>query len=151
MTEVNIMKQLLFLIILMTAITGCTADKMKEGAQYFAQSETEIKRSHLPTVTVDGQNVYVMRGEIRPEQISGNTKPNPVPAGGVVEIQWKYVPENPAIRIQEWHGGHHTWKKIKSNSFKLPQEKGLYLYNIHLDWGKYDDVTGSYSLFFEVQ
>lgn len=145
------MRQVICVLSFILLLAACTADNMKEGARYFAQSQTEIKRSHIPLVTVNGEPVHVLRGEIRPEQISGSTEPSPVPAGGVVEIDFKYQRSDPTIRIQEWHGGKHRWKKVEGNSFKLPEEKGLYLYNLHFIWDKYDGLTGSYSLFLNLQ
>lgn len=143
-------KRFAFLFLFMIFLTGCTADHFNEGARYFAQSGTEFKRSHLPEVTVNGQKVFVLRGEIQPEELSGRIKPALVPKGGVVEIHWKYSPRSAILRIQEWHGGKHSWKKVEGNRFQLPEEEGLYLYNLYVSWGKYDSLTGSYSLYLEL-
>ncbi|EGL82742.1 hypothetical protein CathTA2_1750 [Caldalkalibacillus thermarum TA2.A1] len=144
------MKRWCFIFVMLTLFTGCTLNNMNEGMEYFAESQTELKRSQIPTITVDGQKVPVLRGEIRPEQL-GNTQPAPVKAGGTLEIKFEYAPQNSLIRLQQWHNGTHTWKTIKGNQFTLPSEKGLYLYTFHLNWGQHDDLTGSYSIFLEAR
>ncbi|MDQ0338931.1 hypothetical protein J2S00_001717 [Caldalkalibacillus uzonensis] len=145
------MKRLCCVVAMLILIGGCTLNNMDEGMEYFAESQTELKRSQIPTITVNGQEVPVLRGEIRPEQLSGNTQPAPVQAGGTVEIKFEYAPQNPHMRVQEWHGGQHTWKTIEGNQFVLPEDPGLYLYNLHVNWGQYDDLTGSYSIFLDAR
>ncbi|WLR57299.1 hypothetical protein LC048_10805 [Mesobacillus subterraneus] len=118
-----------------------------------------------PIITVDGKKLEVARGSycwdglfnatcadtISPPMLIEHHEINPVIISpeSEVKIEYKKEPEENTLGVTRWLNNNEVEDvSLNNNVLVVPNEKGVYIYDVHARWEKGDS---SYAFVIEVQ
>ena len=118
-----------------------------------------------PMITADGKHVKAEQGTycwagfikgecvdmISPPEIIAehSTKPVKVSPGAEVKIEFAYKPDKHTLGANQWINRNESeGVSVHDNVFKIPKEKGVYIYDVHAAW---DEGSSSYVFVIEVE
>lgn len=128
-------------------LSGCGTAEQSEPMKQLTE---HVKRYPEPTVTVNGQGVPLMHGETNTQELPVDIIPTVAPPGAKVVIRFKQQPEN--IRLEQWKDGERVRRTLsRNNTFTLPEEQGVYVYNLYADWSDLSQSLDTHTFSIEVR
>ena len=126
-------------------------------AGIYLVSELFRSKPPLPTLTVGGKEVEVVRGSYcwnglinsgcvdmtsPPDLIKDHElTPIAVSPESEMEIEFKKEPQDNTLHVNEWINEEQTKEvPVHDNAILLPKEKGIYVYDVSARWDRGDSI-----------